>query len=147
MYYTNENGEYGIPERFRSALKETFTTESHERTEKNIKEADGILTLLVEEDGGSDNLKSSPGTVHGIEYAKKLGKREEQLCFVNLAKDDEKLETERQRVINWLMQQKVNKCAIGGPRESEAKGIQEKAYKFLLDTLRDYKEATNVYGS
>ena len=140
LHYTNETGEYGIPERFRRALKETSTSASSERTEKNIKDSDGILTLLLEEGHGEDDpeaLGKSPGTLHGIEYAKKRGKSDEQLLFVNLAKEN--LGSERNKVIQWLIRENVQRCAIGGPRESESKGIQNKAFEFLKDVFEKYK--------
>lgn len=147
LHFTNETGEYGIPERFRKSLKETSTTASSERTEKNIKDSNGILTLLMEEDEADEGveglLKKSPGTLHGIEFAKKLGKNENQLLFVNLAKED--LTSEKNRVAQWLIKDKVERCAIGGPRESESKGIEIKAFEFLKSVFEDYKREIKLH--
>lgn len=150
LHYTNELGEYGIPERFRHALKETSTIESAERTEKNIREADGILTLLYEpevaQEGGRESLeKVSPGTMHGLKYAKELDKRDEQLYFVNLANttttDETSQKEEQHKVVKWLRENKIMKCAIGGPRESEVKGIEEKSFIFLKGVFEEYKQS------
>lgn len=120
-----------------------MTTVSAERTEKNIQDADGILTLLLEPEAGQDDaLQSSPGTKLGIDHARKLGKRDEQLYFVNLAEAD--LQKERHKVVTWLLEQDIHKCAVGGPRESEAKGIEEKAYEFLFGVFQEYKEGSKL---
>ena len=126
LYYTNELGSNGIPEEFRKYLQETVTTSGSERTKLNIKEADGILTLLKGEDRGST---ISPGTQHGLDHAGHLGKKEEQLCFVDLT--EKNFLSEQRRVANWITEKHVRKCAIGGPRESEVPGIQQEAYNFL----------------
>lgn len=93
---------------------------------------------MESEAGQDDALLSSPGTKLGIDHARKLGKRDEQLYFVNLAKVD--LQKERHKVVTWLLEQDIHKCAIGGPRESEAEGIEKKAYNFLLGVFQEYKD-------
>lgn len=144
LHYTNENGEYGIPERFRSSLRETSSITSAERTEKNIKDSDGILTLLMEPSAirksANETLKTSPGTLHGIEYAKRLGKHDDQLLFVNLAQEDDQLVSERDKIVHWLIEHEIKKCAIGGPRESEAIGIENEAFIFLKKVFEKYKK-------
>jgi hypothetical protein len=128
LHYTNETGAYGIPERFREHLRETGTTASADRTEANIKDADGILTLLRD---GTSRSESSPGTQHGLDYAKKLGKTEEQMMFVNLDLEETALALEIVRVCNWIQSKRIQRCAMGGPRESEEPGIQIEAKCFL----------------
>ncbi|KAK5080661.1 hypothetical protein LTR05_008365 [Lithohypha guttulata] len=140
LHYSNELGSYSIPERFRADLVETDTTASALRTELNIKQADGVLTLLSAEDGRSDVSK---GTQLGIDYARALGKVENQLCFVDLTSLD--LDADVERVVRWLVDRKVSKCAIGGPRESEVPGIERQAETFLLkvfDLLENISKAS-----
>jgi hypothetical protein len=91
----------------------------------------------------SPEMKNSPGTIHGIEYAKKLGKSEDQLCFVNLSGSSDDLREECDKVLDWLDKHKIIKCAIGGPRESEEPGIQQKSLEFLSDLFKKYKESAN----
>ena len=129
--FTNEHGKGGIPDRYRPYLWQTASTESAERTERNMREADGILTLLLGD-------AKSPGTRHGIEYAKQLGKTDEQLFFVNLSAAD--LLGEQRKVVDWLKRGDIKKCAIGGPRESEAPGIQQRAYELLLAVFRQLQQ-------
>jgi len=129
LHFTNETGLYGIPDRFRPFLKETSTTASAKRTELNMKDADGILTLLIEEDKKSE---VSPGTQYGIDYAVKLGKSKDQLFFVDLSSTNAQSEASIEGVVRWIKDMYVKKCAIGGPRESEAPGIQDVAYHYLV---------------
>lgn len=194
LHFTNEQGEFKIPERFRRHLEETSTTASAERTQLNVKEADGVLTLFR---GGGDGHhqgrggerehatdsrstlasscvggtggeavslgKSSPGTQHGIDYALKLGKRREQLCFVDLsfflllpgeetqddggdpggevgASGEGGLHSEVRRVADWIAKENVQLCAIGGPRESEQRGITQQAERFLRHLFESLSE-------
>lgn len=124
--FTNEAGPYGIPARFRPFLHETSTIASAERTRLNIRDAEGVLTLLY---GETDSSKVSGGTQLGIDHARELGKREEQLCFVDLGKEQREIEVDR--VYKWIKDNRVEKCLIGGPRESEAPGIEKNASAFL----------------
>lgn len=129
--FTNEDGKGGIPDRYRPYLWQTASTESAERTERNMREADGILTLLLGD-------VHSPGTQHGLDYAKQLGKTDEQLFFINLSAVD--LLAEQRKVVDWLKRGDIKKCAIGGPRESEAPGVQERAYGFLLAVFEQLQQ-------
>ncbi|KAL7007899.1 hypothetical protein EMMF5_002546 [Cystobasidiomycetes sp. EMM_F5] len=126
--FTNEHGPYGIPERLRQHLKETESTGSADRTERNIGMSDGILTLLYGE-SGQEKITSSPGTQHGIDYAKKLDKAPEQFLFIDLCAEN--IDGGVDSVITWIHTNNVRMCAIGGPRESEAPGIQKDAFQFL----------------
>lgn len=139
LRYTNETGEYGIPKRFWSVLRETSTTASAERTELNIRDAEGILTLFK---GENDRSHISKGTQLGIDYARELGKEDQQLCFVDLASPN--LGTEIDRVAQWIKTRDVKKCAIGGPRESEAPGIEKEAFDFLEQLFADLKRDTRT---
>ncbi|CAD6573487.1 MAG: hypothetical protein CYPHOPRED_005158 [Cyphobasidiales sp. Tagirdzhanova-0007] len=149
LHYTNETGAYGIPSQFRAYLKQTATTASAERTELNLSEADGVLTLLRgeaveardegerEPSSSSSSSSMSPGTQYGLNYARTvLGKSEAQLCFVDLAKagreDLDLVREQQRRVARWIRVQGVERCAVGGPRESEAPGIADDAYAFLI---------------
>lgn len=167
LHYTNETGEWGIPERFRRCLLETATAGSAERTERNIEEADAILTLTCAPRGSGHPPPSSPstapdprpsrqrgpdeksletlspGTQHGIEYAtERLGVPRQRLRFVDLDEYRESdgggsgrgisLEDSVRRTVDWIESLKVQKCAIGGPRESEVPGIQDEAHRYLV---------------
>ncbi|KAK5069353.1 hypothetical protein LTR64_008351 [Lithohypha guttulata] len=112
LHYTNELGAYSIPERFRANLVETGTTASALRTELNIKQADGVLTLLSAEAGKSDVSK---GTQLGIDYARTLGKAEEQLCFVDLTTPNSDVEVEK--VVAWLVYQKTQMTISDWPQD------------------------------
>lgn len=129
--YTNELGAYRIPARFWPFLTLTNTTESSLRTELNCTEADGILTLLK---GENRYTNVSKGTQHGIDHARSLGKSAAQLCFVDLASTNLVAETEK--VVSWIVDTKVTKCAIGGPRESEVPGIEVEADAFLREVFK-----------
>lgn len=129
--YTNELGAYGIAARFWPCLTLTNTIESALRTELNCRDADGILTLLRNEEAST---KVSEGTQHGIDYARKLGKNEHQFCFVDLAASY--LRDEVVRVVKWITDMKIVKCAIGGPRESEVPGIESEADAFLREVFK-----------
>lgn len=96
----------------------------------------------------SNALDISPGTLHGIEHAKKLGKDENQLLFINLAKEDEILDSSEEvhKVVQWLIERNIYKCAIGGPRESEVKGIELKAFHFLKKVFEQYKKENTKQG-
>lgn len=124
---------------------ETSSVESAERTEKNIASADGILTIsfVVQEQDEEGLEKVSKGTQHGIDYAIKLGKRREHLLFVFLPQSTSagfELEAEVKRTLDWITSQAVTKCAIGGPRESEAPGIQAAAFSFLVALFKKLKK-------
>jgi hypothetical protein len=144
LHYTNELGSFGIPARFHHALTETSITESSERTERNIAAADGILTIYLTPaagDEGDGKEGVSTGTQHGLEHAIALGKRKEQLLFVTLPREGpitdlevpsrSQDDAEVARVVDWIVRTGVTRCAIGGPRESEAPGIQTISFAFL----------------
>lgn len=150
LNFTNENGAQGIPERFRHALRESSTTASAERTEFNIRDSDGILTLAYQQEqdtgnavSGHDLSKCSPGTWHGIVHARQLGKKDHQLFFVYLAKGGRPDHQQLNQTVDWLVDNKITKCAIGGPRESESPGIEKQAFLFLVDMLNEYKKRMN----
>lgn len=136
-YFTNETGAYGISAHFRPFLKETSTTDSAERTKLNIRNADGILTLLQAESGRSEVSK---GTQLGIDHARELEKKEDQLCFVDIFEAN--TEDSIGRVFQWIEENRVEKCLIGGPRESEAPGIEEKAFTFLCSLFEKLSVTT-----
>lgn len=138
--YTNETGPYDIPSRFRQFVKETSSTASAERTRLNIQDADGILTLLQAE---SDRSEVSEGTQLGLDHARELGKPVEQLCFVDLKNMN--ADDEIERVTQWIKVNGIEKCLIGGPRESEVPGIEEAAHAFLMG-LFDKLTAAQVSG-
>ena len=144
LHYTNETGAYSIPERFRPFLTETASVESRERTERNMAQSDGILTLSLSspdehavEGVGSSALAVSAGTQLGVEYAASLGKSAAQMLFVNLGQASEHT-ANVDRTVRWLRNMDVQRCAVGGPRESEAPGIQDKAEEFLCAVFARY---------
>ena len=97
----------------------------------------GVLTLLQAESGRSEVSK---GTQLGLDHASELGKKEDQLCFVDLLEANTEGSTER--VFHWINGNLVEKCLIGGPRESEALGIEKKAFTFLCCLFEKLSAAT-----
>ena len=144
LHFTNETGAYGIPERFRPFLTETASVESRDRTERNIAQSDGILTVSMSSavadadmGGATPPLAVSEGTQLGVEHAASLGKSAEQMLFVDLGSASEH-SANVDRTVRWLRGMSVQRCAIGGPRESEAPGIQDRAEAFLCDVFARY---------
>ncbi|KAK6361239.1 hypothetical protein TWF730_004980 [Orbilia blumenaviensis] len=135
--FINERGR--IPEEFISSaygsLRETQSAASAERTKLNTEEADGVLTLSFckEED--------MPTVSAGTEIGVVVGKVEKKdIHFANLRKyREEGGEGEVDAVIRWLDETNVERCAIGGPRESEEPGLEKESEEFLNRVLEKVK--------
>jgi Circularly permutated YpsA SLOG family len=109
-------------------LRETPLADPAERTEWNVRDSDACLIIV---DAGA--IAASRGTALAQELAARYGK---PLLVVDLGKADAAM-----RVRAWLEALLAShdetpfRVAIGGPRESEAKGIYEKARVFLGEVL------------
>ncbi len=103
-----------IPERY--PLQETSTRDYRERTELNVRSADGTLIL-------NRGNSSSRGTALTIRLAAARGR---PYLVINL---DEQPVTDAART--WLKQENIGILNVAGPRESEAKGIYQQASAFL----------------
>ncbi len=104
-------------------LKETPLADPAQRTEWNVRDADACL--IVVDAGG---LPVSPGTVLANELAQRCGK---PVFVADLGEPDIIA-----RAAPWLRTQRTAfgsgfALAIGGPRESEAPGICERAATFI----------------
>jgi hypothetical protein len=102
-----------IPGRY--PLQETPTDSYDQRTEWNVRDADGTLVL-------SDEMPSG-GTALAIEIAVRLGKP----C---LAVDPRTADAPAIQM--WLAENRIVILNVAGLRESEAPGIYEQARVFLL---------------
>jgi len=107
-------------------LRETPLADPAERTEWNVRDSDACL-IIVDADG----IAASRGTALAQELAARFGR---PLLVVDLGKA-------AMCVRAWLdallasHNETPFRLAIGGPRESEAKGIYEKARVFLGEVL------------
>jgi Circularly permutated YpsA SLOG family len=104
-------------------LKETPLTEPAQRTEWNVRDADACLILI-----DAAGLDISAGTALAQDLAHRYRK---PLFVANLANPDM-----LKHATLWLRVQRARhgddlKLAIGGPRESEAPGIYERAAAFI----------------
>ena len=109
-------------------LKETPLADPAQRTEWNVRDADACIIMV---DAGG--MEISTGTTLASELAHRYRR---PLLVVNLSQAD----VLRQAGL-WLRVQQARhgddlKLAIGGPRESEAPGIYERALAFI-DALLD----------
>jgi hypothetical protein len=108
-------------------LKETPLADPGQRTEWNVRDADACLILF--DAGGLDVSK-------GTALAQELSHRHRKpLLAINLSDADI-----LNRAALWLRVQQARHgddlaLAIGGPRESEAPGIYERAARFLTTLL------------
>ena len=108
-------------------LKETPLADPAQRTEWNVRDADACLIIV--DTGG---LEVSAGTTLAGELAHRYRK---PLMVVNLQRADV-----LKSAALWLRVQQARlgdelKLAIGGPRESEAPGIYQRAAAFLEQLL------------
>ncbi|EPS38727.1 hypothetical protein H072_7518 [Dactylellina haptotyla CBS 200.50] len=102
------------------------STENAERTRLNCEDADGLLTLAFCKP--EELHLVSRGTELGV--ATGLGERRE-MYFVDLRRFMEDPEGEVAGVMKWLDETNIEKCAIGGPRESEEPGVEAETEAFL----------------
>ena len=122
--YINESG-YIAPE-YRRHLRETTSSESHQRTELNIRDASHILTLQR----GADSIG---GSKFGLDISHKYGHGPHSMKLVNL---NNEWNPQIAEVRASLQHPADVQCAIGGPRESEQPGIEEDATCFLLQVFQ-----------
>jgi hypothetical protein len=108
-----------IPKKY--PLTETHSDNYPERTEFNVKTGDGTLILIA------DN--PDPGTQLTIELCKRNNKPYLVIDLNDESRVDIKL---------WLGKNNVGTMNVAGNRESISPGIHEKAYRFLLKTLKDF---------
>jgi len=116
-------------------LKETPLPDPAQRTEWNVRDADACLILV--DAGGVD---VSAGTMLAGDLAQRYRK---PLLVVDLRESDI-----LDRAAPWLRAQQTRHgsgftLAIGGPRESEAPGVYERASRFI-GALLDAKSALST---
>jgi hypothetical protein len=104
-------------------LKETPLADPAQRTEWNVRDADACLIVV-----GASGLEISAGTTLARELAQRYGK---PLFVADLRKPDI-----IECAAHWLRAQRATFGAgvvlgIGGPRESEARGIYTRAVTFI----------------
>lgn len=88
------------------------------RTELNVRDSDGTLIILKDEPIG--------GTLFTIEMVKKY-KKLYFIFYINKSKIED--------VANWIMQNKISKLNVAGPRASQTEGIYSYAYDILKTLL------------
>ena len=100
-------------------LTETPSDEYDQRTEWNVRDADGTLILTHGEPTG--------GTAYTIEMAIKLGKPYFIVDFDKQAKF--------MPVLKWVEESGIKVLNVAGPRGSGMPGIYSEAEKFLIEIL------------
>jgi hypothetical protein len=111
-------------------LRETPLADPAQRTEWNIRDSDAALIIL-----SSSGLAASAGTALAHDLAARYGKP----CLA-VSLDDARALTMTREWLAGLMKKrhpaKPLTLGVGGPRESEAPGIYQKAVEFLTAALR-----------
>ncbi len=102
-------------------LHETPLATYDQRTEWNVKRADGTLILVVG--------KPSGGTRQAIEFARRYSKPCLVVDLNNLVNFDV--------ILDWIEQKGIRSLNVAGPRESTSPGVHDKAVRFLQDLLAD----------
>ena len=100
-------------------LKETPSPATSQRTEWNVRDADGTLVLTEGEPSG--------GTAVTIEFAH----RHKKPCLVVDLEED----AEPGAVGRWIAEHRVAVLNVAGPRESKCPGIYHRAAAFLREAL------------
>jgi hypothetical protein len=100
-------------------LQETPTSAYPERTERNVRDADGTLVLT------RHALKG--GTALTVGLARRMGR---PLLVVDLEHPVGYAE-----IRDWIEREGVGVLNVAGPRESEAPGIHDQAVSFLEELL------------
>lgn len=103
-------------------LRETPSADPGQRTEWNVREAEGVLVLI-----GRSGIGVSKGTERAVRFAEAGGKR---VTIVDVDQPDPV-----GPVRNFLMSFAGERVCIAGPRESEAPGIYAKAKPILIAAL------------
>ncbi len=108
------------PIQARYPLRETPSADYAQRTEWNVRDADGTLILA----------RGTPigGTALTITVARRLGK---PFRIVDLAQAVDAI-----RVRRWLRQESIGVLNVAGPRESTSPGIYKEALTFLTELLQ-----------
>ena len=96
-------------------LTETSGTDYQERTVLNVKDGDGTLIFF--------NGYMDEGTKFTMDTADDLKKP----CFIY----DFSKTPEKEKLLNWLSENKIKTLNIAGPRESNAEGIYGLVYDML----------------
>jgi hypothetical protein len=100
-------------------LKETPSPDTSQRTEWNVRDADGTLVLTEGEPSG--------GTAVTIHFAR----RHKKPCLVlDLDEDPEPGDVGR-----WIAEHGIAVLNVAGPRESKCPGIHRRAAAFLREAL------------
>lgn len=101
----------------RYPLRETPSAEYAQRTEWNVRDADGTLVV--------NRGPLVGGTAQTVEVAARLGK---PYLVVDLAQSPEPARTQ---VRAWLRAHRIQTLNVAGPRESKSPGIYQQAQQFL----------------
>jgi Circularly permutated YpsA SLOG family len=112
-------------------LRETPFSQPEQRTEWNVRDSDAILIIT---DG--EGLSVSKGTTRAQEWADHYGK---PLLVIDVG-----LQDAAAQVVQWLRAQRRRfathmTLGVGGPRESEARGIYEST-RLLMAGVLDHVE-------
>ena len=99
----------------RYLLKETPSEEYAQRTEWNVRDADGTLIVTKGEPTG--------GTLYTIRHAEQIGKPH---LIVNLTEP-----SDPDSIRQWLFRNRIKILNVAGPRESSSPGICGEARGFL----------------
>lgn len=106
-------------------LRETTSRNYAVRTEKNVVDSDATLILF------EDSL--SRGTELTAKFAKKRGRPLIMVDIVEFTEwDDERFESEVNRIVDWIASKNIGVLNIAGPRESSSPGISGMAQAFLV---------------
>lgn len=96
-------------------LKETNSTEYKERTELNVRSADGTLILYL---SGAD-----AGTLYTMDIAKMLNS---PCMVINIFN-----QPDYKKIRDWIQTNNINTLNIAGPRESKNPGVYKNSLNFL----------------
>ena len=92
-----------------------------QRTEWNVRDSDGTLVIQA------GDAATDPGTAWAIECAARF----EKPLLVCQVDDPDAVKSIRQ----WIISFRIGTLSIGGPSESTARGIEEKAYALVKRVL------------
>lgn len=106
-----------IPARY--ALRQTDTEKYSDRTERNLRDADGTLILYRQELSGGTDLTHFLCRKHG-----------RPVLAVDISQS-----YEVQQIEAWLSANKISTLNVAGPRESTSPGISEQAKQLLRAVL------------
>jgi len=103
----------------RYPLQETASTRYRVRTEKNVIESDGTLTLTW--------AKPKGGTALTIKFAQRHNK---PYCVVDLSAGEDPI-----TVKEWAKNNRIRVLNVAGPAQSDGMGIYDRAVTFLKSIL------------